>query len=146
MLNDERMKEIVERCTLLSTENDYMKRIKGGRLATEIVDQLLREKAEPTQKIRIYSAHDITLVSLMNALGWISQTGAEPGYGAALVFELYDGNTACDDSIVKVSDLRMNTSYRSMIPSFCRKLKKNQFNKNKFAPSVYRLYITSTAT
>lgn len=129
ILDDIRMKEIVERFALLRTENDYMKRIKGGRLATEIVNQLLREKDKSTQKIRIYSAHDSTLVSLMNAFGWIPQTGAEPGYGAALIFELHDGSEACGDLIVKVSDLRINALHRSTIAYFCRKLKQTNIMK-----------------
>lgn len=100
------MREVKERAALLLTENDYMKRIKGGKLATNIVTQLRRKKVNLPQKIQIYSAHDSTLVNLLNALGFISQTGAEPGYGAVLAFELYDSPKGCDDWIVKVSDFR----------------------------------------
>lgn len=99
-----KLREVKERAALIYTENDYMKRIKGGKLATNIVTNLLQKKVALPQKIQIYSAHDTTLVNLMNALGLISQTGAEPGYGAVLAFELYDSNNGCNDWIVKVRD------------------------------------------
>lgn len=79
-----------------------MKRIKGGKLATNIVTQMLRKKTKLTQKLQIYSAHDSTLVNLMSALGLISQTTATPDYGAALTFELFDSR-GCGDWLVEVS-------------------------------------------
>lgn len=87
----------------MATEDGYMKRVKG-KLVTNIITQLLQKKKKLTQKIQIYSAHDTSLVNLMNALGFIPQTGAEPGYGATLAFELYDSNKGCD-WIVKVNKM-----------------------------------------
>lgn len=83
-----------------------MKRIKGGKLITNIVTQLLRKRNKLKQKIQIYSAHDRTLVNVASAFGVRRQIGALPGYGATLVFELYDSNKGCNDWIVKVSDFR----------------------------------------
>lgn len=85
-----------------------MKHIKGGKLITNIVTQLLRKKVMLTQKIQIYSAHDISLVNLFRGLGIEDQAGLEPGYGAALSFELYDSNDECNDWILKVSGFRLS--------------------------------------
>lgn len=82
-----------------------MKRIKGGKLITNIVTQLLRKKKRLTQKIQIYSAHDTSLINLIIGIGIQGQTGVLPGYGAALVFEEYDSDD-CEDWLLEVSDFR----------------------------------------
>lgn len=60
---------------------------------------------EPNRNIFIYSGHDVTLVSLMRALGIIDQTANKPDYAATLVFELHNSITYADDFEVKVRKL-----------------------------------------
>lgn len=76
----------------LITETPYMKRIRGGPLVTEIFHQMIaKQNGDLPRKIMIFSAHDKTLVSAMNALGVYNQTEPLPDFGATLVFELYCG-------------------------------------------------------
>lgn len=90
-----------------------MKRIRGGKLVTNMVTQMKKKRdGGLVQNIQIYSAHDSTLVNVMNALGVISQTSAGPDYGAALAFELYDTHNGCGDWVVEVSRLIYSCMYR----------------------------------
>lgn len=92
-----------------------MKHIKGGKLITNITSRLLEKKVMLTQKIQIYSAHDITLVNLFRGLGIENQVGVIPDYGATVAFELYDSNDGCDDWLLKVSDFRCTVKYEELI-------------------------------
>lgn len=106
-----KMHAVRARAALIPTETHYMKRIKGGKLLTNIATQLRRKKSTKlTQKIQIYSAHDSTLVSVMHALGVIRQTTATPAYGAALAFELNDSRKGCGDWLLEVSGIRPNST------------------------------------
>lgn len=102
----DKLREIQEFAALLPTIRPYMKHIKGGKLITNIVTQLLQKTVNLSQTTQMYSAHDTTLVNLIVGIGIQDQTGILPGYGAALVFELYDSNGECDDWLLKVSDFR----------------------------------------
>lgn len=124
----DKMLPLAERNLALLTENSYMKRMKAGPLLTEILRQMgikragnLLENESPTgamlddllnlkydskmtdRSIVIYSGHDVTLVSLMRALGVIDETSRKPDYGAAFGIELHQGYNDDDDFEVKVS-------------------------------------------
>lgn len=78
----------------LLTETDYMKKIKGGAIVSEIFEKL-KSKSNgsllPDRNIFIYSAHDVTLVNTMRALNISDQTSRKPDYAATLAFELHQG-------------------------------------------------------
>lgn len=87
----------------LITETPYMKRIRGGPIVTEIFNQMIaKQNGDLSRKIMIFSAHDKTLASAMNALGVYNQTEPLPDFGATLVFELYCGSSH-KECIVNVS-------------------------------------------
>ena len=100
-----KMLPLAARSLELLTETPFMKRIKGGALATEILDQMLQKRAaklQPDRSLFIYSGHDVTLVNLMRALGVEDQTSNKPDFGATLVLELHDSYSLRDDLEVKV--------------------------------------------
>lgn len=91
------------RSQALFTETPYMKRIKGGPLLTEIVEEMvLKRTGVLTQNMAFYSGHDVTLTNLVRALEVQNQTSTAPEYGAALIFELFRSEKM-SDSIVNVS-------------------------------------------
>lgn len=94
------------------TETPYMRRIRGGPLLTDILEQMkLKQDGKLSRKIAIYSAHDTTLNFLMNALSVIDQTTILADYAAALAIELYcDSGEECT---VNVS--RFEFDYRNSI-------------------------------
>lgn len=92
----------------LLTETPFMRKIKGGALVTEIIDNMVKKKFKiltPERSIFIYSGHDVTLVNVMRALGIVDQTAKKPDYSSALIFELHHSVTYDDDFEVKVSSL-----------------------------------------
>jgi lysosomal acid phosphatase len=94
---------IAERYLRLLTDTPFMKRIKGGPLMTEIINLMMSKKIQLTEKtIAIYSGHDVTLVSLMNAMNILDQTTSKPDYAAALAIELHHSLDHIDDMDVKV--------------------------------------------
>lgn len=121
---------LAKRNLALLTENDYMKRVRGGNyshflsflfhvfgigilmvvffsgfLVTDVLDKMIQTKNEqlkPARKLFIYSGHDVTLVNVMRALGIISQTSRKPDFASALHFELHRNPTFDNDSEVKV--------------------------------------------
>ncbi|XP_031618760.1 lysosomal acid phosphatase isoform X2 [Contarinia nasturtii] len=94
---------LAERNLAVLTENDYMKRVKGGSLVTDILDHMLQLKNNQNQRnIFIYSGHDVTLVNTMRALDVISQTTKKPDYTSSLHFELHQNPTLDNDLEVKI--------------------------------------------
>ncbi len=99
------MLPLAERGLALLTETQFMKKVKGGALLTEIIDNMTRKRSgtlAPNRSMFIYSAHDVTQVNLMRALGIIDQTSMKPDYASALVIELHHSVTYKDDFEVKV--------------------------------------------
>ncbi|KAH8382152.1 hypothetical protein KR009_002078 [Drosophila setifemur] len=88
----EEIRPLAERSYTLFTETNLMKRIKGGAFLTEILNKMQNKRKRnmtPDRKIFLYSAHDVTLVNVMNALGILDQTTNLPEYSSALAFELH---------------------------------------------------------
>ncbi|XP_030573457.1 lysosomal acid phosphatase isoform X1 [Drosophila novamexicana] len=95
----EEMRPLAERSYTLFTETHLMKRIKGGAFLTEILKKMQnkrRKNLNPDRKIFLYSAHDVTLVNVMNSLGILDQTAKLPEYASALVFELHHSKSFAD--------------------------------------------------
>lgn len=105
----EEMRPLAERSYALFTETHLMKRIKGGAFLTEIIKKMQnkrRKNLNPDRKIFLYSAHDVTLVNVLNSLGILDQTAKLPEYASALVFELHHSKSFSDDDFeVKVKNL-----------------------------------------
>lgn len=77
------------RSQALLTETQYMKRIKGGPLISQICEEmLLKQENNETRNLFFYSGHDLTLTNVMRALEVQDQTSPTPLYGAAFIFEL----------------------------------------------------------
>lgn len=102
----EKMLSITERSYSLFTETPLMKKVKGGPLFTEILDNMIKKRdglLSPNRSIFIYSGHDVTLVNLMNAIGVLEDTSKKPDYAAALVLELHHSYLYHDDLEVKLA-------------------------------------------
>lgn len=102
----EEIRPLAERSYTLFTETNLMKRIRGGAFLTEILTKMQNKRKRnlsPDRKIFLYSAHDVTLVNVMNALGILDQTTNLPEYASALAFELHHSKYFSDaDFEVKV--------------------------------------------
>ncbi|XP_058467681.1 lysosomal acid phosphatase [Malaya genurostris] len=101
----EKMLPLAERSLALFTETPLMKKIKGGAIVSELLDNMLKKRAGilmPERSIFVYSGHDVTLVNLMRALNVIDQTTGKPEFAATIVFELHHSITFDDDFEVKV--------------------------------------------
>lgn len=94
---------LAERYLRLLSDTPFMKRIKGGPLITEIIDTMLNRRNQLSERtISIYSGHDVTLVSVMNAMQIINQTTSKPDYSAALAIELHHSLDHIDEMDVKI--------------------------------------------
>jgi len=101
----DKMLRIVERSYALFTETPMMKKIKGGALFTDILNNMIKKKnglLSPNRSIFIYSGHDITLVNLMNSMGILDHTSRKPDYGATLAIEMHHSYLYTDDMEVRV--------------------------------------------
>uniref|UniRef100_A0A182PV94 Acid phosphatase n=1 Tax=Anopheles epiroticus TaxID=199890 RepID=A0A182PV94_9DIPT len=101
----QKMLPIAERSLALITELPLMKKIKGGAIVGELLDNAIRRRSGiliPERNIFIYSGHDVTLVNFMRALNIIDQTTGKPDFSAAIVFELHHSITFDDDFEVKI--------------------------------------------
>lgn len=100
----EKMLPLAERSLALFTETPLMKKIKGGAIVSELLDNMIRRRSgilTPERSIFIYSAHDVTLVNLMRALGVVDQATGKPDFSATLVAELHHSITFDDDFELK---------------------------------------------
>lgn len=94
---------LAERYLRLLSDTPFMKRIKAGPLISEIIETMLNRKNHLTERtISIYSGHDVTLVSVMNAMHILNQTTNKPDFSAALAIELHHSLDHIDDMDVKV--------------------------------------------
>lgn len=102
----EKMLPLAERSLALFTETPFMKKIKGGSIVTDIVDKMVKKRSGlQNRSIFVYSAHDITLVNFMNAIGIIAETSRKPEYAATIVVELHHSVIYEDDFEVKVFEI-----------------------------------------
>lgn len=89
----------------LSTETDYMKRIKGGPLVTDIHDKMLQfQNGSSAVNLITYAAHDSTISNVLTSMHIVGQTNPLVAYGALLAFELYGDGHRHHENTVQVSD------------------------------------------
>lgn len=87
----------------LSTETDYMKRIRAGPLINRIYNQMAQfQSGKSARNIITYSAHDTTIANVLAAMNFIGQTDPIPSYGALLAFELYGKRNRNKEHTVQV--------------------------------------------
>lgn len=101
----DKMLPLAERSLALFTETPFMKKIKGGAIISELLDNMIRKRSGilmPERSIFIYSAHDVTLINLMRTMNIIDQTSGKPDFSATIVFELHHSITFDDDFEVKI--------------------------------------------
>ncbi|XP_011310807.1 lysosomal acid phosphatase isoform X2 [Fopius arisanus] len=85
---NDKMREIAAKSLAIFTSNTLQRRLRGGPLLKEITDNMMRVRnGEDERKLYLYSAHDITLVNVLRAMGFTEEL-FKPDYGAALIFEL----------------------------------------------------------
>lgn len=89
---------IAEFYVRLLTKTPFMKKIKAGPLTTEIIENMSanKNKMESEKAINIYAAHDITLINLMNSMGFLEQTSNKPDFASALAIELHESYSGVD--------------------------------------------------
>lgn len=82
----------LERMLLLFHGTKEMVKIRGGPLLTEIVDNMMAVqcKEKSGKNFLIYSAHDITVLSLAHVLGVESQIPAHPHYSDTFMVDLLE--------------------------------------------------------
>lgn len=86
------LKKYVEASFALMHGNAIMIKIRGGPLITEIVDNFgaVASNAGDGRPIMIYSAHDMTVLSLAYVLGVEAQVPALPNYSDTFLVDLLD--------------------------------------------------------
>ncbi|XP_044587572.1 prostatic acid phosphatase-like isoform X3 [Cotesia glomerata] len=85
---NEEMRRIAARSLALFTSNTLQQRLRGGPLLKEITNNMMSARnGHDKIKLYLYSAHDITLVNVLRAMGFTNEL-FKPDYGAALIFEL----------------------------------------------------------
>ena len=88
-----KMKDLATLSLAVFTYTDTMKRLKGGPIVADIVHNMAKKVVRtlnPNRKIFLYSGHDITLVSVLRALGFEERFKPDPG--ASLIVELHRPN------------------------------------------------------
>ncbi|KAK0078937.1 hypothetical protein PV325_001925 [Microctonus aethiopoides] len=82
------MREIAAKSLAIFTSNKLQRRLRGGPLLKEITNNMMRARnGQDKKKLYLYSAHDVTIVNVLRAMGFTNQL-LKPEYGAALIFEL----------------------------------------------------------
>lgn len=86
------LKKYIVRMLAMFHETDFMKKVRGGPLLTEIINNMeaVASNKESGKNILIYSGHDITLLSVAYALGVESQIPDQPNYGDTFMVDLLD--------------------------------------------------------
>lgn len=99
----DKTRPVAERYLRLLTDTAFMKRIRGGPIVSEIIDNMLNKKNHLSERtISVYSGHDVTLVNVMNAMQILDQTAGLPDFSAALAIELHHSLDHIDDMDVKI--------------------------------------------
>nr|CAD7432325.1 unnamed protein product [Timema monikensis] len=85
-----KMKYLASLSLALFTHNDVMRRLNGGPLVGDIAQHMADKSSgalSASQKLFLYSAHDITIVNVWRMLGMTEML--KPESGAALIVELH---------------------------------------------------------
>ncbi|CAG9810751.1 unnamed protein product [Chironomus riparius] len=108
---------LAERYLRLITETPFMKRIKAGPLMTEIMENMFSKKNSLPQEydVNIYSAHDVTLVNLMNSMNILNQTSNKPDFASALAIEVHSSYTSIDMDVKIYYYFNSNDKYPKAI-------------------------------
>lgn len=83
---------LAKRSEELLTETDYMKKVKGGPLISEIMDNIVKKRLGilfPNRNVFIYSGLDVTLINVIRALRVYDQISGLPNYSSALAVKLH---------------------------------------------------------
>lgn len=109
--------KVAEFYVKLITKTPYMKRMKAGPLMTEIIENMAANKNKmPSEKaINIYAAHDITLINLMNSMGFLDQTSNKPDFSSALAIELHQSHSGIDMDVKIYYYFNSNDKYPKAI-------------------------------
>ncbi|XP_046737612.1 lysosomal acid phosphatase-like isoform X2 [Diprion similis] len=84
-----RTRELAAQSLALFTSNVMQRRLRGGPLLKDILTNMwTRRNGTNDHKMYLYSAHDLTLVTILRTMGFTDEL-TRPEYGAALIFELY---------------------------------------------------------
>ena len=97
-----KMKELAMLNLASLTFTPTSKKLKGGPLIKEVVQHMSQRilgLKQPSKKIYLYSSHDVTLISVLRALG--IEDIDKPDYGSSIIFELHQKLTD-GDHFVKV--------------------------------------------
>lgn len=100
------------------TDTTLMKRLKGGALLKEIITRMSNKSQnnlKPDLDLVLYSAHDLTIVSIMRTLGFDELL--KPDYGASLIFELHEVNNKYEVRLLYKSNFSEDTKNLKM--KFC---------------------------
>lgn len=84
----DKMRDLAALSLAIFTKTDFMKRMHGGALLKEILDninQKINGTLKPNRKLFLYSGHDLTVVSLMRVLGFDDLL--KPEFGASIFIE-----------------------------------------------------------
>ncbi|XP_026465291.1 prostatic acid phosphatase-like [Ctenocephalides felis] len=81
-----RLLNIAKKNLQLLTNTHFMKRIKGGSLIANMIQKMQSHIKNSEGTIAVYSAHDVTLVNFLRALGYDELL--KPDYGATIALEL----------------------------------------------------------
>lgn len=85
-----KMKDLAALSLAVFTYTDSMKKFKGGPIVADIVHHMAQKvlhTLNPDRKMFLYSGHDITIVSVLRALGFEERIKPDPG--ASVIVELH---------------------------------------------------------
>lgn len=74
----------------MTHETDFMTQVRGGPVITQIIENMEAYPSVEARNILIYSAHDMTVESLIRVLGVRSQTPELVNYADTVLIELVD--------------------------------------------------------
>lgn len=83
-----KMKDLAALSLAMFTKTDFMKRVHGGALLKEIIDNIKAKRdgvLNPDRKLFLYSGHDLTIVSFMRVLGF--EELLKPEFGSSVFIE-----------------------------------------------------------
>lgn len=87
------------------TATPELKRLRGGIILTEFLRNMKAKRdgeLRPDRSIFIYSAHDRTQTSLLDSIGVINQTSANPAFASTVAFELHQNQAVPNDLEVRM--------------------------------------------
>lgn len=84
------MKDLAALSLAVFTYTSSMKRFKGGPIVGDVVHHMAKKvlhNLNPDRKMFLYSGHDLTIVSVLRALGF--EERIKPDIGASVIIELH---------------------------------------------------------